>query len=50
MSSNPFNSSNHPLIGNTAEHLLLCDKCICYHTVSIVDPLLPKMKWLTKLK
>ena len=50
MSNDPFNSLNHLLVGNNDSYLLLCEECYCGDSVKIVDPIVPKMPWLTTLK
>ena len=39
MSSNPFNPSNHVLVGHHPPYLLLCEECYCRDSVEIVDPI-----------
>ena len=50
MSSNPFNPSNHVLVGHHPPYLLLCKECYCRDSVEIVDPIVKKIPWLTTLK
>ena len=50
MSNNPFHQCNELIFGTKPSHLLLCEKCNCRHSVSIIEPALPKMSWLTTLK
>ena len=50
MSNNPFHPSNQCLAGSTHPDLLVCEICNCHHSVSIVEPALPKIPWLTTIK
>ena len=50
MSNNPFHPSNQCLVGSTHLDLLVCEICNCHHSVSIIEPALPKIPWLTTLK
>ena len=43
MSNDPFNQSNHLLVGDSAVYFLLCEEYYCRDSVKIVDPIVPNM-------